>query len=204
MGGKRGLSGVKLYAMMGIVATILLLCSCFSIILWIHYIRRKSGRRRNPLKPSKMTINQDDDEKSIVNNISEERRIVEKRIVHIRDGSTGIPGSSSGTSISSSEAGKVTLVNGVRSSRMDMSSLESSSYSSPDAMHTEWGHCYALRDLEVATDSFSESKIVGKGGYGIVYHGILRDGTPIAVKKLVNNRYVVHIDFSPSYEFLSL
>jgi hypothetical protein len=122
--------------------------------------------------------------------------MVERRIVHIRDGSAGLPGSSSGTSISSSsEAGKINSINALRfCNQADASSFSmdsSSYYSSPDASHSAWGHCYALKDLELATDSFSESKVVGRGGYGIVYHGILRDGTPIAVKRLVNNRFTL-------------
>uniref|UniRef100_A0A2K2AGJ2 non-specific serine/threonine protein kinase n=1 Tax=Populus trichocarpa TaxID=3694 RepID=A0A2K2AGJ2_POPTR len=51
-----------------------------------------------------------------------------------------------------------------------------------------WGHWYTLRELEVATNSFAHENVIGEGGYGIVYHGVLEDNTEIAVKNLLNNR----------------
>lgn len=51
-----------------------------------------------------------------------------------------------------------------------------------------WGQWYTLDELEVATDQFAEKNILGKGGYGIVYQGILPRGLGIAVKNLMNNR----------------
>ncbi|GFQ00122.1 probable receptor protein kinase tmk1 [Phtheirospermum japonicum] len=38
--------------------------------------------------------------------------------------------------------------------------------------------------LREATDNFTENKILGKGGFGIVYMGKLHDGTTIAVKRM--------------------
>ncbi|CAB3406684.1 unnamed protein product [Caenorhabditis bovis] len=40
-------------------------------------------------------------------------------------------------------------------------------------------------DLEIATNSFSPKNIIGKGGYGIVYHGDLRGTGAVAVKRIV-------------------
>ncbi|KAK4405034.1 Serine/threonine-protein kinase-like protein [Sesamum angolense] len=42
---------------------------------------------------------------------------------------------------------------------------------------------FDLQELEVATDSFSSSRIVGKGSHGSVYGGVLKDGNHVAVKK---------------------
>ncbi|PIN26945.1 Serine/threonine protein kinase [Handroanthus impetiginosus] len=42
---------------------------------------------------------------------------------------------------------------------------------------------YELQELEVATDNFSPSRIVGKGSHGCVYRGVLKDGRPVAIKK---------------------
>ncbi|XP_019454948.1 PREDICTED: probable serine/threonine-protein kinase At1g01540 isoform X2 [Lupinus angustifolius] len=52
--------------------------------------------------------------------------------------------------------------------------------------HVGLGRWYTLRELQVATDWLSESNVIGKGGYGIVYRGILPDGTKVAVKNLFN------------------
>ncbi|KAL8127454.1 somatic embryogenesis receptor kinase 2-like isoform X2 [Apium graveolens] len=47
---------------------------------------------------------------------------------------------------------------------------------------------YSLRELQVATDSFSNKNILGRGGFGKVYKGRLVDGTLVAVKRLKEER----------------
>ncbi|KAL3536789.1 hypothetical protein ACH5RR_000155 [Cinchona calisaya] len=58
----------------------------------------------------------------------------------------------------------------------------------PEVSHLGWGRWYTLRELEAATDGLSDANVIGEGGYGIVYHGILVDNTRVAVKNLLNNR----------------
>ncbi|CAI9087853.1 OLC1v1022037C2 [Oldenlandia corymbosa var. corymbosa] len=43
---------------------------------------------------------------------------------------------------------------------------------------------FTLKQLRVATNNFDDVNKLGEGGFGPVYKGILRDGTPIAVKQL--------------------
>ncbi|KAI8534288.1 hypothetical protein RHMOL_Rhmol10G0078800 [Rhododendron molle] len=43
---------------------------------------------------------------------------------------------------------------------------------------------FQFRELQLATDNFSSKNILGKGGFGHVYKGHLRDGTAVAVKRL--------------------
>lgn len=58
-----------------------------------------------------------------------------------------------------------------------------------EVSHLGWGHWYMLRELEESTNEFSDENVIGEGGYGIVYRGVLKDNTKIAVKNLLNNRY---------------
>ncbi|XP_057539733.1 probable receptor-like protein kinase At5g18500 isoform X2 [Amaranthus tricolor] len=57
----------------------------------------------------------------------------------------------------------------------------------PEFSHLGWGHWFTLRDLEVATNRFSKENVIGEGGYGIVYKGSLLNGTPVAIKRILNN-----------------
>ncbi|CAN1320355.1 Probable receptor-like serine/threonine-protein kinase At4g34500 [Linum perenne] len=51
-----------------------------------------------------------------------------------------------------------------------------------------WGRWYSLMELEMATKGFAEENVIGEGGYGVVYRGVLTDGSVIAVKNLLNNK----------------
>ncbi|KAJ4779411.1 Kinase superfamily protein [Rhynchospora pubera] len=43
---------------------------------------------------------------------------------------------------------------------------------------------FTYKELESATDGFSESNVIGNGGFGLVFRGTLNDGTVAAIKKL--------------------
>ena len=79
-------------------------------------------------------------------------------------------------------------------SRGTASASETASFSGsgnvgPEVSHLGWGRWYTLRELEAATNGLCEENVIGEGGYGIVYRGVLNDGTKVAVKNLLNNRY---------------
>ncbi|KAF3454432.1 hypothetical protein FNV43_RR04879 [Rhamnella rubrinervis] len=43
---------------------------------------------------------------------------------------------------------------------------------------------FTYKELEVATDGFNEGNVIGSGGFGVVYRGVLSDGTVAAIKML--------------------
>lgn len=43
---------------------------------------------------------------------------------------------------------------------------------------------FTYKELEVATAGFSEANVIGRGGFGVVYRGVLSDGTEAAIKVL--------------------
>ncbi|KAF2284029.1 hypothetical protein GH714_018173 [Hevea brasiliensis] len=45
---------------------------------------------------------------------------------------------------------------------------------------------FAYRELQLATDNFNEKNILGQGGFGKVYKGVLQDNTKVAVKRLTD------------------
>ncbi|CAO2815057.1 unnamed protein product [Amaranthus hypochondriacus] len=71
------------------------------------------------------------------------------------------------------------------------SSSKTSVISSDNIPNIGWGRWYSLKELEIATRGFSDENIIGEGGYGIVYKGVLEDGSIVAVKNLLNNKYVL-------------
>ncbi|KAI8545073.1 hypothetical protein RHMOL_Rhmol07G0014300 [Rhododendron molle] len=57
----------------------------------------------------------------------------------------------------------------------------------PGVSHLGWLRRYTLREIEVATKGLSGGNVIGEGGHGIVYRGVLEDDTIVAVKNLSNN-----------------
>lgn len=70
----------------------------------------------------------------------------------------------------------------------EVRSGEQGGLTAPEVSHLGWGHWYTLRELEVATNFFAHENVIGEGGYGIVYRGVMEDNSYVAVKNLLNNR----------------
>lgn len=79
----------------------------------------------------------------------------------------------------------------------------SPSYKTGLSPYTGTAKTFNATDIERATDSFDASRIIGEGGFGIVYSGVLDDGTKVAVKVLKRDNQQGGREFLAEVEMLS-
>ncbi|KAM7255651.1 hypothetical protein ACFE04_008549 [Oxalis oulophora] len=77
------------------------------------------------------------------------------------------------------------------------------SISSGTTPYTGSAKAFTLNDIERATNNFHESRIVGEGGFGVVYGGFLDDGSEVAVKVLKRDDKHGGREFMAEIEMLS-
>ncbi|KAL6596006.1 hypothetical protein ACP70R_047370 [Stipagrostis hirtigluma subsp. patula] len=63
-----------------------------------------------------------------------------------------------------------------------------------------WGRWYELAELEDATGGFCKENVVGEGGYGTVYRGVLAGGEVVAVKDLFDHKGQAEKEFKVEVE----
>ncbi|MFS7933344.1 putative non-specific serine/threonine protein kinase [Helianthus anomalus] len=179
---KTSILGQKLYVI--IIVTVIIVTVV--LLLLLFYFRRNSNAKRRrrmhvkhssgllpfvsePIneesieKTSKLNeFEKDDDEKDEIKPIV---KVVESKLGFTNSGSN-----ESGTSRSDGAA---------------------SSVSAENLSNLGWGRWYGLTELEIATSNFATENVIGEGGYGIVYRGVVHDGAVVAVKNLLNNKFKI-------------
>ncbi|KAK0572729.1 hypothetical protein LWI29_036272 [Acer saccharum] len=88
---------------------------------------------------------------------------------------------------------------------MTGSGIESTSLSfgSSIATYTGSAKTFSASDIERATGNFDASRVLGEGGFGRVYSGVLEDGTKVAVKVLKRDDQQGGREFLAEVEMLS-
>ncbi|PUZ42052.1 hypothetical protein GQ55_9G553100 [Panicum hallii var. hallii] len=86
------------------------------------------------------------------------------------------------------------------SSSAAASSLESPVKRKAAGVEMGWGRWYELAELEVATGGFCAENVVGEGGYGTVYRGVLAGGEVVAVKDLFDHKGQAEKEFKVEVE----
>ncbi|KAL7191174.1 hypothetical protein ACSBR2_023277 [Camellia fascicularis] len=84
-----------------------------------------------------------------------------------------------------------------------MPSSASMPFSSSLLAYTGTAKMFSLNDIERATDNFDASRILGEGGFGLVYSGILDDKRKVAVKVLKRDDHQGSREFLAEVEMLS-
>ncbi|KAD2806270.1 hypothetical protein E3N88_39647 [Mikania micrantha] len=80
---------------------------------------------------------------------------------------------------------------------------ETMSFSSSLAAYTGTAKIYSLSEIERATGNFDSSRILGEGGFGVVYSGVLEDDRKVAVKVLKRDDRHGSREFLAEIEMLS-
>lgn len=82
-------------------------------------------------------------------------------------------------------------------------SSASPSFSSSIAAYAVSAKTFSLGEIEKATDNFNSTRVLGEGGFGLVYRGNLEDGMKVAVKVLKRDDHQGGREFMAEVEMLS-
>ncbi|KAK6120948.1 hypothetical protein DH2020_045306 [Rehmannia glutinosa] len=184
--------GQKLYVL--IIATVLLVLAVF-LLIFLFLRNRSSKRRRIGVKHSSGLLPVVGDEISEVKE-SDQRQTT--KVVNDKQKGFLIGDVARGLDIESESKKGSSESKDSSTTRSESSSALSAS---TDGLgNFSWGRWYSLRELQIATNQFSSGNVIGEGGYGIVYRGVLHDGSVVAVKNLLNNKGQAEKEFKVEVE----
>ncbi|KAL8156319.1 putative receptor-like serine/threonine-protein kinase At4g34500 [Apium graveolens] len=174
---KTPILGLKLY-----VIIILTVAGIIVISFLIYLCLRSSRRRRAQLRYSSGLLPLVNKEVTEVKQHNDDIKHVES-VEFEKNSSSNVSGEKKGNFTSN-----------------ESSSSRTESLSVVESVNIGWGRWYSLKELETATSCFAAENVIGEGGYGIVYRGVLSDGSVVAVKNLMNNKGQAEREFKVEVE----
>ncbi|URE38699.1 STYKc [Musa troglodytarum] len=204
---KIGPFGLKMWEMIGISFGVLLFCALLLLVMCVWIQNRRRYRRASGYLPTTQipAFSRDIKEVPVEKSIKDDSALLRiydgysdndsnkgADISKLEHGDSNSDSDSfryveKDTSSKSAEAGSTEIVDGNRQHSAHPLVAPSQFSGLPEFSHLGWGHWFTLRDLQIATNWFSKDNVLGEGGYGIVYRGQLVNGTPVAIKRLLNN-----------------
>ncbi|KAF6984877.1 hypothetical protein CFC21_002824 [Triticum aestivum] len=208
--------GLRLWVLVGLAvgAAFLLLLALVSVHLAVAARRRRPKGKAAPAPLSPATIPPVSKEiQEVAVHVGSLRHYLEMGAAYLKDGGGKDGGDSLCGSVAHGsqrvhiEAGKdrrmVAACADAEAGSVQSDPASASSVGAgpgPEVSHLGWGHWYTLRELDEATAGFAHDRVVGEGGYGIVYLGVFADGRQVAVKNLLNNRGQAEREFTVEVE----
>ncbi|XP_058080809.1 probable receptor-like serine/threonine-protein kinase At4g34500 isoform X1 [Magnolia sinica] len=182
---KTSILGLKVYVLIGIIVGCMVLVA---LLIFFFFCANRKSKKRRMMR---------------VKHASGFIPMISKEIIEVKAMSDPMENEGKIVAVDlEGGEGKEDLEAGSRSAESKVSggSASSSSAVSVDASNIGWGRWYGLRELEVATDGFIGENVIGEGGYGVVYRGVLPDSSVVAVKNLLNNKGQAEREFKVEVE----
>ncbi|KAG1341896.1 putative receptor-like serine/threonine-protein kinase [Cocos nucifera] len=168
---KTAVLGLPVYVLLAITAALLVAC----VILALHFLRRQVAARMKHasglITSSTKEIAADRAPEGDAGEVELEVEEEKKGLVGVDKGNGGKGWGESSSSVAAERMGNI-----------------------------GWGRWYSVAELEAATGGFTAGNVIGEGGYGVVYRGVLPDLSVVAVKNLLDKKGQAEEEFKVEVE----